>query len=124
MNVRVRTVLDQQLRAHGPELLQQPHRLSGLLRDLCPEDEREVTVLLVALDHGIPATLRSKPHGQTELNTLARALAERAAIAMRWAIWAVESWAVVLQVRAGQVQRRVQSRVRERPGTLAEVLDG
>lgn len=123
MEAEVRSVLRDLIDRHGVGLMRQPRRLEGLLRDLCPEDLKEVSVLVEALEQGVPS--RISRADQRALNALARQLSEQSGVAMRWAIWAVESWSEVVATDQGPRRRaRPRSRVMEREGSLQALLGG
>ncbi len=125
MNAELRSVLLKVQAYAGPQIHQHPRRLEALLRDLAPEDLREVAVLVEAAERGCVALLAKAHHDGRALNHLARELSKDSAVAMRWAIWALETWQSVLDTAEGPVlqenTRRV-SRITARPGSLLEVL--
>ena len=87
------------IRKYGTSLTRDPVRCEGLLRDTCPEYEKEVFVLVSALRVKIPADLIAS-HGQTSQEILfpllTHRLQERCAFNNESASWAVHSWAIAL----------------------------
>ena len=124
MNAELRGVLVKVIAYAGPEIYAQPRRLEALLRDLAPEDLREVAVLVEAAERGCVHTLARSHHDGRALNQLARDLSEQSAVAMRWAIWALECWQSVLEPQAGLSPQGATraSQITDRPGTLLQVL--
>lgn len=125
MNAELRSVLLKVQAYAGPKIYQHPRRLEALLRDLAPDDLREVAVLVEAAERGCVAQLAAEHHDGRSLNQLARELSKDSAVAMRWAIWALETWQAVLDTAAGptlQTNTSRVSRITARPGSLLEVL--
>lgn len=124
MNAELRGVLVKVITYAGPKIYAQPRRLEALLRDLAPEDLREVAVLVEAAERGCVHKLAKSHHDGRALNQLARDLSEQSAVAMRWAIWALECWQSVLEPQAGLSPSGATraSQITARPGTLLQVL--
>lgn len=100
---RPRAVLHDLIAEHGPELLREPKRVVGLLKDLCPGYRREVAVLAHALDDQTPSDLIAQA-GQIPLPSLLALLAGRLhdhqGTDRHLARWAVETWATALGLLA------------------------
>ena len=124
MNAELRGVLVKVITYAGPKIYAHPRRLEALLRDLAPDDLREVSVLVEAAERGCVHTLARSHHDGRELNQLARDLSKQSAVAMRWAIWALETWQSVLEPQSGLSPQGATkaSQITERPGTLLQVL--
>src|SRR5262245_796802 len=105
MNPRVRDKLCQILAAYGPSLHTDPRRCENLLRDLCPQNKRELSVLIGALREGIPAELTTPAQRKTAIHSIGRfskRLEDNLALAVGPARWAVETWALALGVVTSQ----------------------
>jgi hypothetical protein len=101
MNQAVRDKLCQMLAKYGSPLVEDPRRCEGLLRDLCPQDKREIHVLLGALRERVPAELAApamRRGAAAAIGRLTKRLEENLALAEEPARWAVESWALALGV--------------------------
>lgn len=101
MNAHVRDTLCRMLATYGADVVADVRRCEGLLRDLCPQDKREVHVLLGALREHVPAELAAPALRRGALGAigrLARRLEDNLALAAGPARWAVESWALALGV--------------------------
>jgi hypothetical protein len=101
MNQAVRDKLCQMLVKYGPSLVEDPRRCEALLRDLCPQDKREVHVLLGALRERVPAELAPPAMRRgaiAAIGRLTKRLEQNLALAEEPARWAVESWALALGV--------------------------
>jgi formylglycine-generating enzyme required for sulfatase activity len=91
-----------QLRAlierYGTSLCSEPKRLEALLRDYCPQNRREVHILLTAVQAQIPdELLASKTPPQLLLGQLIARLQDDMAMADAAAHWAVSAWARALR---------------------------
>ena len=135
MNPHTVQTLSHLLSRFGPELIEDIRRVEAFLRDIHPEDAREVAVLVEAISCGVVTRLRLclaqnggvniRPSDRDEL---VRHMTESSGISGRFALWAVDGWLSVLGVEAASaVQPEVSTRkrgslVRDRPGTLDSVL--
>jgi hypothetical protein len=108
MHEQPRRILCELIRQHGPELHADARRTEALLRDLCAAYPREIFVLIHAQKQRIPADLLAAPRWmpQQALTTqLTRRLQENLALAEEAADWAVESWAIALNIKPAAPDR-------------------
>ncbi|MDQ4097796.1 MAG: hypothetical protein M3144_08020, partial [Actinomycetota bacterium] len=81
------------------EVLEDDERLDGYLRDLCPHQPAEVSVVVVAARGGVPHDLTRATEGHP-LEAVSARLASRlhaeAGIDQELARWAVDTWAIAL----------------------------
>lgn len=99
MNNQVRTALAKLMAQAGDSLLADPRRLRAALSDECPSFKREVSVLMAAVEHRIPAELQTKSSSQpwpTVAGRLVKRLVDDAGLSEAGALWAVETWALAL----------------------------
>ena len=135
MNTHVTQTLAHIIGRFGADIVHDIRKVEALLRDLHPESEREVAVLVEALSSGVVTRLRvclAQTGGDTlrpiDRDDLIRHLTESAGISGRFALWAVDAWLEVLGVEAEGIQALPVPRsqrasiVRDRPGTLDSVL--
>ncbi|MBX2996882.1 MAG: SH3 domain-containing protein [Caldilineaceae bacterium] len=101
MQQRPQQVLRQLIRHYGAGLHADPRRVEALLQDLCGQYQREIFVLVHAQEQQIPhellnggALARDPAHWQR----LSRRLQDRLAMTADAADWAVQSWAMALNV--------------------------
>ena len=76
-------------------------RCEAILKDLCPEHKRELNLLISALKEKIPQELMKAPAHITPeftIKVLAQRLHDHQGIAEHFALWAVESWALALNI--------------------------
>jgi serine/threonine-protein kinase len=95
----VQKVLLDIVHQYGRSVCEDPQRCAALLRDLCPENRREVNVLVSALREGVAADLgRTSQSAPVEIliETLSNRLVSNLALKESAARWAVETWAVAL----------------------------
>lgn len=89
------------LAKYGKEICSNARRCENLLKDLCGEYRREVNVLVNAIEERVPLDLlaanRSTPI-ELLLTRLEKRLEEQTALTAEAARWAVESWALALNV--------------------------
>jgi nitrous oxidase accessory protein NosD len=126
MNDVPRQKLLQVVARHGREVVDNPRRCEGLLRDYCGSYRREIAVLISALEERVAADLLSPGKGTPRaslLRRLAQRLEDNVAMEKGAARWAVHSWAlalgVVLQAELDAIEERS---VESTPQALAAPL--
>lgn len=109
-----------QLRAmverYGVVIINDKKLCKNLLNDLTPEHRLEIHLLIEALDQGIVEQLLLKPPSLSvalQMNRLAQSLHDNTGIELTLAYWAIESWALALNVIVEPLVKP----------TLAEVFD-
>ncbi len=102
MNNLPRQKLLEIIRRHGREIITEPRRCAGLLRDYFPTQRREIAVLTSALEARIPADLLAANTSRTPRNALLARLVARlhdeVAMEESAARWAVHTWALALDI--------------------------
>ena len=94
-----RRTLRRLIAQYGPALLDQPARVDALLADLCGPYQRERFLLVHALRDRIPAELLAQPQGGTiHWLRLSQRLQRRYGFSAEAAQWAIESWALALNI--------------------------
>jgi hypothetical protein len=87
---------------YGRSVCDEPKRCEALLKDLCPQHEREVNLLMGALREGIAKELL-KPNQllpmETVISRLSQKLHDELGFEVGLAQWAVESWALALGIK-------------------------
>jgi hypothetical protein len=81
--------------------LNDPKRCEGLLKDLCGDESREIFFLVSAAKEGIPERLitsQSNMPRELLITNLVERLQNSIGIEEKYALWAVESWALALGV--------------------------
>ena len=95
-----RDTLKQILTTYGRATYQEPGRLEGLLKDLCGDRRREITLIMGALRENVPADLLSTSATATPrellFERLQGRLEENLSLTADAARWAVETWALAL----------------------------
>lgn len=99
----------------GLSVLDDPRRCEALLRDLCPENRREINILVGALREGVASDLMSLSNTlpiEIRFDRLTNRLYENVGMADEFAHWAVETLAFVtgritgnIEPPAGRVKR-------------------
>lgn len=101
MNNLPRQALRRILAKHGNEVCGDAGRCENLLKDSCGSYRREINVLVAAVEDRVPMDLlaanRSMPQ-ELLLTRLEKRLEEQTAMTREAARWAVESWALALNV--------------------------
>lgn len=114
MNELPRQILRQILAKHGKEICSDARRCENLLRDLCGSYRREINVLINALEQHIPLDLlaanRSMPL-EVLFARLEKRLEEQTALTPEAARWAVETWALALDLVTENEIRARQKRI-------------
>ena len=127
LNNDIRQRLQQLMTHYGHSVLDEPKRCEALLRDYFPEHKRELNLLVLSLREGIPQQLlKPAPHVGMDftLQRLAQTLHDDLGMAEQFAFWAVESWALSLQViqqPAKQIQAQAIQPVKPKPKTVYPV---
>lgn len=99
LNEYPRQQLKNMINQFGRTVCEDSRRCEAILRDLCPEYKRETHLLIAALkEHVVVDLLRASPTLPIsfEINQLAQRLHNNLGMAENFALWAVESWALVL----------------------------
>ncbi len=85
----------------GPDIVRDTQRCHSLLRSACVAYPREVNLLIIAQEESIPEQLRMLATDKslaTQITRLARRLSNVRLIETDDAEWAVESWALALDM--------------------------
>ena len=100
MTPKPRDVLIEIVAKYGDSLLASPARCDGFLKDYCGEYRREIFVLVSCLRAGVVEQLRQQSGTGVKpaCDRLTLKLEENPAIAGDIARWAVESWAIALDL--------------------------
>jgi|GEM_PF-1322400 len=85
---------------YGRSIIDDPRRCRGMLKDLAPKHQRETNLLMLALEQKLVAELTQKTHTPIlmHLDILAQRLHNNVGIQKDFAVWAIESWALALDV--------------------------
>jgi formylglycine-generating enzyme required for sulfatase activity len=125
LNEQPRKQLHFILLQYGRSVCQDARRCEALIRDLCPEHELERNLLITALKAGVPqALLNSSAQVAIELTikTHAQRLHLQLGLAEHFALWAVESWALSLNLLTqpiAQTQRWPSFAPKPKPASLS-----
>jgi hypothetical protein len=120
-----RALLKELVEGDGPEVLEQPLRIEGMLRDFAGEHRREIAALMACWRGGVVGRLRG---GEDSLllpdyEKLAREMAEKMEGPPELARWAVESWAVALGLlKTEQAAALPEEPAAAVPASLAETV--
>jgi hypothetical protein len=105
MNDGARSVLCDLIAARGVDLILEPRKVEGLLRDFCPFLRTETNVLMTVLKQNVPQDLLAPVHDlpiQTHVARHAGRMHERFGMEMETARWAVATWALALGLAEGE----------------------
>lgn len=111
-----RQALREIIAKYGTEICSDAKRCEGLLRDNCGSFRREISILINALEERVPLDLlaggNSVPR-ELLLNRLAKRLEDNLALTENAAVWAVESWALALNlITDREIAERENERVK------------
>jgi len=101
MNNVPRQTLRQIIAKYGQDLCSDARRCEGLLKDLCGEYRREISVLTNALEERVPLDLLAAGNSMPRellLTRLTRRLEDNLGLTPEASLWAVDSWALALGV--------------------------
>lgn len=105
---------------HGMALLENPLRLEAFLKDLHPDDEREVFLLCEAHFAGFVDRLRQDvQRNESKRQRVALDFVSRCGVAIVYASWTIQAWTEILPSWAYKKKQKKQYF-----GTLDEVLGG
>ncbi len=110
-----RTQLDLIIKQHGQKVIADPNRCITLLSDLAPEQRFEAGLLITALEQKVPEQLLTRTTTtsiETRIKHLARLLHDTTGMKADYAYWAVESWALALNLIQQPIPQKITS-----PGT-------
>jgi hypothetical protein len=99
MSTDIRTALRQLILEHGHTLAADPRRCEAMLKDLCPDQPREINLAINALREQIAADLLAIGSGEPlpmRIARLTRRLEDHLSLKPEAAAWAVETWALAL----------------------------
>src|SRR4051794_30436021 len=96
MNPLAAEKLRELLARDGRDILREPDRVRGWLNYSCPGLKREINVLMLEMEHGIPRDLLDAERK----TVLVARLVDDVAIA---GSWAVDAWAASIQQGAEQI---------------------
>jgi hypothetical protein len=112
MNNFPRQVLRQILTKYGKEICGDARRCDALLNDLCGSYRREINVLVNAVEERVPLDLLAGAGSippELLLTRLEKRLEDQTALTAEAARWAVESWALALDVTTdAEIEKRRQ----------------
>jgi len=123
MNNEPRQALREIVAKYGKEICSDSRRCEGLLKDNCGSYRREISILINALDERVPLDLMAGGNTTPRellLNRLAKRLEDNLALTQNAAVWAVESWALALNLIT---EREVAERENERAKNQAKDSD-
>lgn len=114
------------LAKYGNEVCSDARRCENLLKDLCGSYRREVNVLVNAIEERVPLDLlaarRSTPL-ELLLTRLEKRLEEQTAMTAEAASWAVESWALALNIATdAEIEAREKRAKSSPPFSNAETI--
>lgn len=96
-----RTTLINLVQEYGRPLCDDPQRCSGLLKDFCGVHRREIHALVESIRERVPAELTAAPASIPPGVTISRLsvrLQDNLGLSETVAQWAVESWAIALEI--------------------------
>lgn len=124
MNDQPRQKLREIVARHGQTIVQNARRCEGLLKDYSAPYRREVSVLVSALEEHVPLDLLAAPAvtpRRVLLARLARRLSDNRALSEPAAAWAVNSWALALELISDDELKAVEEVV---PAAVAADVSG
>ena len=101
LNEHPRKLLQTIIVQYGRSICDNPKRCESILREHCSDYKRELNLLIAALKEKIPQELLKAPvyaSPDLTLRLLSQRLNDNLGIAEDFALWAVESWALALNV--------------------------
>ncbi len=110
MNDLPRRKLVEIVAKHGVSIVENPRRCEGLLRDYAGAFRREISVLTMAVEERVPLDLlagKSTPRSVL-FGRLTQRLCDNLALSEQAAKWAVNSWALALEVVSGDELKSIE----------------
>lgn len=105
------------LEEHGMSLLDHPLRLESFLKDLHPNEEREVFLICQAHFSGFVDIIRHENYRtESQKQSLALDFVARCGVAIVYAYWVIDAWGEILP------HWSYEQEIQKYPGTLDEVL--
>lgn len=114
MNNLPRQMLRRIINKHGKNICDDARRCEGLLNDLCGAHRREINVLVNAIEERVPLDLLAGNKtlaSELLLTRLEKRLEDQQGLTAEAARWAVESWALALDIVAdAEIDERQRKR--------------
>jgi hypothetical protein len=118
MNNLPRQMLRQILAKYGKEICSDARRCENLLKDFCGSYKREINVLVNAIEERVPLDLLAANQTiplELLLTRIEKRLEEQTALTAEAARWAVESWALALNLTTDSELKAREVRTRSLP---------
>lgn len=121
MNNEPRLALQKIIAKYGNDLAGDRRRVEGLLKDLCGAYRREINVLTNAIEERVPLDLLAANKSTLRavlLTKLAKRLEDNLGLTADAAIWAIDSWALALDVLTDaeiEAKEKKQTKVLQSP---------
>lgn len=93
-----RDVLKDLVRAYGPDLLKFPNRVDSMLRSMCPDDDKEVRIIVFLASRGLPMELLSAPEPGPVQDKYMMMLTWQMGYNEATALWGIQAWAYALDI--------------------------
>ena len=99
------------VKRYGASIIDDHRRCKGFLKDLAPKHQLETNLLIIALEQNLVYEITKKTHTPLEahLKLIAERLNHNFGIQTDYAIWAIESWALALDIIEGTFTKEIEN---------------
>jgi TPR repeat protein len=97
------------IQKYGQSIIEDTRRCRGVLKDLAPKHQRETNLILLVQEHKLINELlqESQIPVSIKLDRLSQKLHDNVGIQKDFALWAIESWAIALNILPSEYQNLV-----------------
>lgn len=114
----VSKVVSQLVLHHGREIAEQPERVEAMLRDLCPDSRKEITVLVATARLGVAKALaNNSAFKNVRFKSISEELHGKLAYDKQLVKWALSTWTLALNPSVNDETRSARYPTKQHPRT-------
>jgi hypothetical protein len=122
MNDFVKQTLKRLVHECGESLYSDPNRLKGMLFDTCPSYRKEIIALISVVQESLIANIKSAKISEASISFLSDRLHNTTGIDKSLAVWAINTWALALDIIDTPINVQLQPGLNSRINDLEAKL--